>query len=97
MHMSEAYALCRQCMDHNVRVGTVYGHEIDGVIVNVDNANVYIRVPSRAVYGDVYVNSYGEPYLDESGDNRSFYGNPHSNQDVILTLSLFLLLTIVLL
>jgi len=87
MHSSEAHALCQQCMNCKVRIVTVYGHEIEGVIVNLDTENVYLRMPGRALLGNAH--------MDEFEEYRPHFG--HSNQDVILTLSLFLLLTIVLL
>ncbi|TCZ79479.1 hypothetical protein E0485_06375 [Paenibacillus albiflavus] len=87
MHSSEAHALCHHCMNCKVRIETVYGHEIEGTIVHLDDANVYLRMPGRALLGDAIV--------DDHEQYRPYYG--HGNQDVILTLSLFLLLTIVLL
>lgn len=82
MHNSEAYAICRQCINRRVRITTEYGHEIEGVIVNLDQENVYLQMPRSALFGDE--------------ESRPFFGGT-SSQEVILTLSLFLLLTIVLL
>jgi hypothetical protein len=93
MHNTEAYTLCRHCMNRKVRITTEYGHELEGVIVNLDQANVYLQMPRRALFGDAYIHADAVEYGE---DDRPFFGGT-SSQDVILTLSLFLLLTIVLL
>lgn len=70
----QAYATCKGQLNRTVRVQLLNGMSYEGVIVNVDPYNLYLRV---------------NPYTPNA---RFFYGP----NDLILTLSLYVLLVITL-
>ncbi|MGO4184993.1 hypothetical protein AB4Z17_27885 [Paenibacillus sp. TAF43_2] len=85
--MEEMYRFSRNNMNCRVRVRTRDGRCHEGVIVNVDRNNVYLRTSDRvrtsAYYGNGYDNGYG-------------YGYGYGFGAGLLTLSLFSLLAIAL-
>jgi len=87
--MEEMYRFSKRNMNCRVRVHTRDGRCHNGVIVNVDRNNVYLRtsdgVRTSAYYGNGYDNGYGNGYG---------YGNGFGAG--ILSLSLFTLLAIAL-
>lgn len=76
--MVEAYYACLRCKNRKVRVATIDGRQYEGIIVDVDRNNVYLKTE-----GNREVTS------------SAFY--PYAYNNDILTLSLFVLLTIALL
>ncbi|WP_379126880.1 hypothetical protein [Paenibacillus sp. sgz500958] len=77
----EAYYNCLRCKNKKVRIMTVDGRQYEGVIVDVDQNNVYLRTGSK---GNVKTSAF------YPGFYPGYYANP------ILTLSLFTLLAIAL-
>lgn len=42
------YDLCKQHINNHVLLQTTTGEQIDGIIMNLDDQNVYLAVPSRS-------------------------------------------------
>lgn len=81
----EAYYNCLRCKNKKVRIMTVDGKHYEGVIVDVDRRNVYLKTEGSGKMMTSAFYPAGYPYG---------YGNAYSNS--ILTLSLFTLLAIAL-
>jgi len=77
----DIYYNCLHCKNKRVKILTVDGKQYQGVVMDVDRNNVYLK-PDRG--GSVQTSAF-YPYP---------YGNPYANE--ILTLSLFTLLAIAL-
>ncbi|MNC65969.1 hypothetical protein D3C75_1163130 [compost metagenome] len=61
----EAYYACSRCKNQRVRLWTVDGRQYEGVVVNVDRNNVYLKPDGK---GEVkttafYPNTYNEDIL----------------------------------
>jgi len=63
--MVDAYYNCLRCMNKKVRILTVNGQQYEGVIVDVDQNNVYLRTESN---GKVKTSAFYPGY--------GYYGNP---------------------
>ncbi|MCL6458893.1 MAG: hypothetical protein K6T85_12875 [Gorillibacterium sp.] len=84
--MDEMYNLCMRHMRCNVRVHTCYGQCYEGVIVNVDSDNVYLRpLGGASISGKASIS-------DNKAQTSGWYGFGYG--DEILTLSLFTLLAL---
>ncbi|MFE4709740.1 hypothetical protein ACFRAM_02595 [Paenibacillus sp. NPDC056722] len=64
----EAYHNCLRCMNRRVRIMTVDGQRHEGVIVNVDRNNVYLKRD-------------GGP---ERVKTSAFFGNPFAANDILV-------------
>ncbi|WP_151735156.1 hypothetical protein [Paenibacillus tengchongensis] len=80
----EAYYNCLHCKNKRVRILTHDGKRYEGVIVDVDNQNVYLRTKGN---GKVRTSAFYP---------GNYYGGYYGYGSEILTLSLFTLLAIAL-
>ncbi|MHA6529286.1 hypothetical protein [Paenibacillus sp. BAC0078] len=81
----EAYYNCLKCKNKRVRILTTDGKRHEGVIVDVDRNNVYLRTKGNGRVTTSGYNPYG-----------NYYGGFYGYGSEILTLSLFTLLAIAL-
>jgi len=108
LHARDAHFICMQHLDRFCRVQTTNGY-VDGVIVYVDDAYVYVRVTAQQTggaggtgWGTVGGGGCGCGGGTGGRDSRQFYpgfGYPYPfpyYQNAILPLSLFTLLAIAL-
>jgi small nuclear ribonucleoprotein (snRNP)-like protein len=105
--MYEQYHVCNSCINRKVSLHTVYGQRHEGVIVGVDEQNVYLDTAETTLYGEVTISNkkakkaktsafgfgrgFGFGREREFGFEREFGG-----RGSILTLALFDLLAIAL-
>lgn len=81
----EAYYNCLHCKNKRVRILTRDGNRYEGVVVDVDTNNVYLRVKNR---DKAKTSAFYPP--------GAYYGGFYGYGSEILTLSLFTLLAIAL-
>lgn len=99
-HKEHAKHTCKQLVNHKVKVLTIDGESIEGIVVNVDDHYVFLQVEDQRGF---YPGGYG-PGGGGHGHGHGYgpgpgWGPPgHGpNPNVILPLALFNLLTISLL
>ncbi|NQX46146.1 hypothetical protein HQN87_12475 [Paenibacillus tritici] len=83
----EAYYNCLHCKDKRVRIMTKDGKRHEGIIVDVDQNNVYLKTKGN---GRMKTSAF------YPGGAGSYYGGYYGYGSEILTLSLFTLLAIAL-
>jgi small nuclear ribonucleoprotein (snRNP)-like protein len=86
--MYEVYHACNSCLNRKVSIHTIYGQRHEGVIVNVDEQNVYLDTSGTT--------SYGEAAISNKKAKTSAFGLGFGGRQAILTLALFDLLAIAL-
>ncbi|MDB5054417.1 MAG: cellobiose phosphorylase [Bacilli bacterium] len=86
--MYEEYHACNSCLNRKVSVHTVYGQRHEGVIVDVDQQNVYLDTSGTT--------SYGQATISNKKAKTSALGFGFGGRQSILTLALFDLLAIAL-
>jgi small nuclear ribonucleoprotein (snRNP)-like protein len=86
--MHEIYHTCNSCLNRKVSIHTVYGQWYEGVIVGVDQQNVYLDTSGTT--------SYGEATISKKKAKTSAFGFGFGGRQTILTLALFDLLAIAL-
>jgi small nuclear ribonucleoprotein (snRNP)-like protein len=86
----EIYHTCNSYLNRNVSIHTVYGERHEGVIVGVDEQNVYLDTSGTTSYGEATI-SNKKAKTSAFGFGREFGG-----RGSILTLALFDLLAIAL-
>jgi small nuclear ribonucleoprotein (snRNP)-like protein len=55
--MYEIYQACNSCLNRKVSVHTVYGQRHEGVIVRVDEQNVYLDTSGTTSYGGATISN----------------------------------------
>ncbi|ASA26353.1 hypothetical protein [Paenibacillus donghaensis] len=76
----EAYYNCLSCKNKKVRILTIHGQQYEGVVMDVDRNNVYLRTEQR---GTVNTSGYYP------------YGNPYANQILTLSLFTLLAIALI--
>jgi small nuclear ribonucleoprotein (snRNP)-like protein len=82
----EIYQTCNSCLNRKVSVHTIYGQRHEGVIVGVDEQNVYLDTSGTT--------SYRQATISNKKAKISAFG--FRGRETILTLALFDLLAIAL-
>ncbi|MFD2412799.1 hypothetical protein [Paenibacillus rhizoplanae] len=83
----EAYYNCLHCKEKRVRILTTDGKRHEGIIVDVDRNNVYLKTKGN---GKMQTSAF------YPGGAGNYYGGYYGYGSQILTLSLFTLLAIAL-
>jgi small nuclear ribonucleoprotein (snRNP)-like protein len=99
--MYEQYHACNSCINRKVSIHTVYGECHEGVIVGVDEQNVYLDTSGATSYGEATISNKKAKKAKTSafgfGREREFgFGREFGGRGSILTLALFDLLAIAL-
>jgi len=75
MHKRQAYSLCRQYINHHVKLTTKDGQMYEGFVENVDQDHVYLAVPRNPNYREMEdSNSGGERQFGVGFGYPGFYG-----------------------
>lgn len=93
-HKEHVKHVCKQSIHHRVKVVTIEGEEIEGVVMNVDEHYVFLQVENQRGFFPGGGHGWG-PGPGHGWGPGPGHGGPNPN--VILPLALFNLLTISLL
>jgi small nuclear ribonucleoprotein (snRNP)-like protein len=91
--MYEQYHTCKSFLNRKVAIHTIHGQRHEGVIVGVDQQNVYLDTSRTTLYGEATISNKKakKAKISAFGFGREFGG-----RESILTLALFDLLAIAL-
>jgi small nuclear ribonucleoprotein (snRNP)-like protein len=97
--MYEIYQTCNSCINRKVSLHTVYGECHEGVIVGVDEQNVYLDTSGTTSYGEATISNKKTKTSAKKAKISAFgFGREREfgGRGSILTLALFDLLAIAL-
>jgi len=73
--MKNIYDLCKQHMNQHVLLQTTTGEQIEGMIINLDDQNVYVAVPNQRYEYDRLADSY-DSELEYESRQPPYYQSP---------------------
>jgi small nuclear ribonucleoprotein (snRNP)-like protein len=93
----EIYQTCNSCLNRKVTIHTVYGQRHEGVIVGVDEQNVYLDTSETTSFRQATISNKRTKTSAKKANISAFgFGREFGGRGSILTLALFDLLAIAL-
>jgi small nuclear ribonucleoprotein (snRNP)-like protein len=93
----EIYHACNSYLNRKVSIHTVYGECHEGIIVGVDEQNVYLDTSGTTSYGEATISNKKTKTSAKKAKISAFgFGREFGGRGSILTLALFDLLAIAL-